>query len=57
LNEIIEKRTQKFTLTIFGFVKTLFRIDNSSRSMSVSIRKSSLRDDICIKHVKPWYDR
>jgi hypothetical protein len=48
LNEIF-----KITLTTFGLVKTLFRVDNSSRSVSVSIKKSSVRDDICIKHVKP----
>ncbi len=42
-----------FTFTTFGLVKTLLRIDNSSRSINVSMRKSSVRDDICIKHVKP----
>jgi hypothetical protein len=49
----IFRKKENLTLTIFGLVKTLLRIFNSSRKAIVSIRKSSVRDDICIKHVKP----
>lgn len=43
----------QLTFTIAGSVKVSLRMLMSLRSSSVSIMKSSVRVEICIRHVKP----